>query len=108
MRGLILFLGGGSNEPRTGKCVKSCLVWSFWEFSPFSVRWPLRISLWVGKHSSKGWKLRGARDSPRCAVPAVPTQRKESLSAPKGLLPRGGGSSLMQNKLPDSDSRSSS
>ena len=76
MRGLILFLGGGSNEPRTGKCVKSCLVWSFWEFSPFSVCWPLRISLWVGKHSRKGWKLRGARDSPRYAVPVVPTQRK--------------------------------
>lgn len=32
---------------------------------------------------------------------------KESLSAPAGLLPRGGGSSLMQNKRPDSDTRSS-
>ena len=36
MRGLKLFLGVGSNEPRTGTCVKSRLVWSFWEFSPFS------------------------------------------------------------------------
>lgn len=41
--GLILFLGGGSNEPRSGNCAKS-LVWSFWEFSPFSVRWPLSIA----------------------------------------------------------------